>query len=99
MWLELDCSGRQNKSDPHFLRTYGNQGTSVPVISTSNTASFCKCRRFQRKKLDQGLMPQAMDFCGLRGSLLSWSFFGGRSIAGAGEAGPDGGSSGFESGR
>lgn len=81
MWFELGCSGRQNKSDPHFLRTYGNQGTSVSIISSGNTASFYKRRRFQRK-LDQGPGPQA----GLSvacGPLVSC----GLSVAGAGEAG------------
>ena len=97
MWFELDCSRRQNKSDPHFLRTHGNQGTSVSIISSSNTASFCKRRRFQRK-LDQGPRPQ-VGVSVACGSLLSWSFFCGLSVAGAGEAGPDGGGAWFESGR
>ena len=94
MWFELDFSGRQNKSDPHFLRMYGNHGTSVPVISSSNTASFCECRRFQRKKLGPGLIPRPW------ASVASMGLFSpGRFSGGLSEAGPDGSGSGFESGR
>ena len=88
MWFELYCSGWQTKSDSHFLTTYGNQVTSASIISSNNTARFCKGRKLW-KKLDQGLIPKAMVFLWrLWVSSLLVVFSGELSVVGACGGGP-----------